>query len=53
MNKEHKDWAREAGKMSQCILNQPLHVVIPPGGFTISCPIHPKGHKIYGTSVTC
>ncbi len=37
---------------SQCTLNKPLWMVIPPEGVHISCPAHPEGHHIYGSSIT-
>jgi hypothetical protein len=37
---------------SQCVLNQPLMMVIPPEGVHLSCPAHPEGHHIFGSSVT-
>jgi hypothetical protein len=33
---------------SQCILNKPLMMVIPPGGVHLDCPVHPEGHHIFG-----
>lgn len=37
---------------SQCVLNKPLMMVIPPGGVHLSCPVHSDGHHIFGPSVT-
>lgn len=37
---------------SQCTLNKPLWMVIPPEGVHIPCPVHPEGHHIYGSPVT-
>ena len=37
---------------SQCTLNKPIWMVIPPEGVHISCPVHPEGHHIYGSPVT-
>jgi len=37
---------------SQCTLNKPLFMVIPPGGVHLSCPVHPEGHHIYGPDIT-
>ena len=36
-----------------CTLNKPLWLVIPPEGIHLSCPVHPEGHHIYGSIVTC
>lgn len=36
---------------SQCVLNKPLHMVIPPQGAHLSCPVHPDGHHIFGSQV--
>lgn len=38
---------------SQCILNKPLMMVIPPGGVHLPCPCHPEGHHIRGTEIRC
>lgn len=38
---------------SQCVLNQPLMMVIPPGGVHLDCPVHPAGHHIFGNQITC
>jgi hypothetical protein len=37
---------------SQCTLNKPLWMVIPPGGVHLSCPVHPEGHHVFGPQVT-
>ena len=37
---------------SQCVLNKPLFMVIPPGGVHLECPIHPEGHHVFGPQVT-
>lgn len=37
---------------SRCVLNQPLMMVIPPGGVHLSCPAHPAGHHIFGPAVS-
>ena len=37
---------------SQCTLNKPLFMVIPPGGVHLSCPVHPGGHHIDGPGIT-
>lgn len=39
--------------LSQCCLNKPLMMVIPPGGVHLSCPVHPEGHHIHGQQVRC
>jgi hypothetical protein len=38
---------------SNCILNKPLYMVIPPEGVHLSCPCHSGGHHIYGNQVRC
>ena len=35
-----------------CSLNEPLWMVIPPGGAHLSCPVHPEGHHIFGSQIT-
>lgn len=40
-------------KESQCVLNKPLWMVIPAGGIHLHCPVHPEGHHVYGTEITC
>ncbi len=37
----------------RCILRQPLCMVIPHGGTTLTCEIHPEGHFVRGTEFTC
>jgi hypothetical protein len=37
---------------AQCTLNKPLWMVIPPEGVHLSCPVHPEGHHVFGSSVT-
>lgn len=37
---------------SQCTLNKPLFMVIPPGGVHLECPVHPEGHHVFGPQVT-
>ena len=44
---------RDPWKESQCVLNKPIWMVIPPEGIHLSCPVHPEGHHIYGTQITC
>lgn len=39
-------------KESQCVLNKPLWMVIPPEGIHLACPVHPEGHHVYGTTIT-
>lgn len=34
---------------SQCTLNKPLWMVIPPGGVHLECPVHPEGHHVFGS----
>jgi len=36
---------------SQCILNKPLLMVIPPEGIVLPCPVHPGGHFVHGSPV--
>jgi hypothetical protein len=36
---------------SQCVLNKPLWMVIPPGGVHLECPVHPEGHHVFGSPV--
>ena len=43
---------RDPWKESQCVLNKPLFMVIPPGGVHLSCPVHPEGHHVFGPQVT-
>ncbi len=37
---------------SQCVLNKPLWMVIPPGGIHLDCPVHPDGHHVFGPEIT-
>lgn len=37
---------------SQCTLNKPLWMVIPPGGVHLECPVHPDGHHVFGSQVS-
>jgi hypothetical protein len=37
----------------ECVLNKPLWMVIPAEGIHLACPVHPEGHHIYGTQITC
>ena len=37
---------------SRCVLNQPLMMVIPPGGVHLECPVHSEGHHVFGPQVT-
>lgn len=37
---------------SQCVLNKPLMMLIPPQGVHLSCPVHPGGHHVFGPQVT-
>jgi hypothetical protein len=37
----------------ECTLNKPLWMVIPAEGIHLACPVHPEGHHIYGTQITC
>lgn len=39
--------------LSQCTMNRPLSMVIPPQGVHLSCPVHPAGHHIFGSQVRC
>src|SRR5208282_5424767 len=43
---------RDPFRESQCVLNKPLWMVIPPGGVHLSCPVHPEGHHVFGPGVT-
>lgn len=36
----------------QCILNQPLMMVIPPDGVHLSCNAHPEGHHVFGSQMS-
>ena len=39
-------------EFSQCTLNKPIWIVIPPGGHIhLDCPVHPEGHIIYGPDI--
>jgi hypothetical protein len=40
-------------KESQCVLNKPLWMVIPAEGIHLHCPVHPEGHHIQGSQITC
>ena len=42
---------KEARMVDRCTARQPLMMVIPPQGVTISCPIHKGGHFIRGSSI--
>lgn len=39
-------------QQSQCTMNKPLLLVIPPGGIHVACPIH-GSHFLVGPQVTC
>ena len=40
-------------ELSQCTLNKPIWIVIPPGGHIhLDCPVHPEGHIVYGPDIT-
>lgn len=39
-------------KESQCVLNKPLFMVIPPEGAHLTCPVHPDGHHVFGSGIT-
>ena len=43
---------RDPFRESQCVLNKPLFMVIPPGGVHLDCPVHPEGHHVFGPSIT-
>ena len=43
---------RDPFRESRCVLNQPLMMVIPPGGVHLSCPIHPEGHHVFGPEIS-
>ncbi len=43
---------RDPFRESQCVLNKPLMMVIPPGGVHLECPIHPEGHHVFGPQIT-
>src|SRR5271157_2470442 len=43
---------RDPFRESRCVLNQPLFMVIPPGGVHLSCPIHPEGHHVFGPEIS-
>ena len=42
---------RDPWRESQCVLNKPLMMVIPPGGIHLECPVHPEGHHVFGQQV--
>ena len=46
--KDRRPW-----RGTECILNKPLWMVIPPEGVHLSCPVHPGGHHVFGANVTC
>ena len=43
---------RDPFRESQCVLNKPLMMVIPPGGVHLECPIHPAGHHVFGPQIS-
>jgi len=47
VNKEPDPWEE-----SQCVLNKPLFMVIPPEDVHLSCPVHPAGHHIHGSGIS-
>ncbi len=36
---------------TECVLNKPIFMVIPPQGVHLPCPAHPKGHHVYGPRI--
>jgi hypothetical protein len=47
------DYDDEIRKARFCVLNKPLLLYVPPGTHMhLSCPVHPEGHIIFGSSVT-
>ena len=42
---------RDPWRESQCVLNKPLMMVIPPGGVHLDCPVHPEGHHVFGSEI--
>jgi hypothetical protein len=43
---------RDPWRESQCVLNKPLWMVIPPEGVHLECPVHPEGHHVFGSPAT-
>jgi hypothetical protein len=44
---------RDPWRESQCVLNKPLGLYIPPGEHIhLECPVHPQGHVLYGSPIT-
>ena len=49
----HFNWDEAIKINANCVLFKPLGLVIPSGGITIQCPVHPSGHYIASTNFTC
>jgi hypothetical protein len=44
---------RDPWRESQCVLNKPIGIYIPPGEHIhLECPVHPGGHVMYGSPIT-
>jgi hypothetical protein len=45
---EQSEWIKtiKERNTSQCVLNQPLFMVIPEEGIILRCPHHPEGHFV-------